>query len=196
MDVNILLFHNFETLDAFGPVEILGCVGEYRLRFLSADGGLIQSKQGARILTQPVKDADDSGIVLVPGGQGTRLLVNDLDFIKALKQIAVKSAYCLTVCTGSALLAKTGLLNGRKATSNKKAFRWVESLNSDVRWLSHARWTSDGKFYTSSGVSAGMDMSLCFLADRFGPGLSRSIATSMEYVWNADKNDDPFAPPQ
>jgi len=83
-------------------------------------------------------------------------------------------------------------LNGRKATSNKRAFAWVQSVNSDVKWISHARWVVDGKFYTSSGVSAGIDMALGFISDRFGREKTAEIAQSIEYIWNSNKNNDLF----
>lgn len=188
-----MLFHDFETLDAFGPVEIFSRIDEYRLRFLSAEGGMIQSRQGTAIATESVGEADHTGILLVPGGQGTRSLVNDTDFTDILRRVADRSAYCLTVCTGSALLAKTGLLDCRKATSNKHAFDWVRSVNTKVDWVSCARWVVDGKFYTSSGVSAGMDMSLGFIRDRFGNDTAGKIADGIEYLWNSDKESDPFA---
>lgn len=193
MDVNIVLFSDFETLDVFGPVEILGRIQEYNLRYFSLDGGVVVSRQGTKIETEPLKDADNKGIILIPGGQGTRILVNDAPFIKAFAKVAEQSSYCLTVCTGSAVLAKTTLLNGRKATSNKNAFAWVKSLNDKVQWLSRARWTVDGKFYTSSGVSAGIDMALGFVSDQFGLAKAEEIAKSIEYVWNSDQNNDLFA---
>lgn len=187
-----MLFHDFETLDAFGPVEIFSRIDEYRLRFLSAESGMIQSRQGTAIATESVDEADHTGILLVPGGQGTRSLVNDTCFTDKLRLVAERSAYCLTVCTGSALLARTGLLDGRKATSNKRAFDWVRSVNANVDWVSCARWVVDGKFYTSSGVSAGMDMSLGFIRDRFGNDTAEKIADGIEYLWNSDKESDPF----
>lgn len=193
MDVNILLFNDFETLDAFGPVEILGHIQEYHIKYVSIDGGVVKSRQGANILTVPADNADFHGILLIPGGQGTRPLIKDINFIEKLAKIAGQSTYCLTVCTGSALLAKTNLLNGKKATSNKRAFEWVKSVNSGVDWIGHARWVADGKFYTSSGVSAGMDMALGFIAERFGAEKAGEIAGSIEYVWNSDKDNDPFA---
>ena len=193
MNVNILLFNDFETLDAFGPVEVLDHIEEYNLHYFSINGGIITSKQGIKIKTEQLKEADPTGILLIPGGQGTRILVNDEEFIKELTSIAQQSKYCLTVCTGSALIAKTNLLNGRKATSNKKAFYWVKSLNVSVEWISHARWVVDDKFYTSSGVSAGIDMVLGFIADKFGKEKAIQIAESIEYIWNCDRNNDPFA---
>ncbi len=188
-----MLFPNFETLDVFGSVEILGHIDEYHLRFISVNGGIIQSKQGTDIFTEPVNEVDYSGVLLIPGGQGTRLLVNDHNFIHMLNQIASQSTYCLTVCTGSALLAKTGLLDGRRATSNKRAFDWVKSVNSNIGWITGGRWVVDGKFYTSSGVSAGMDMSLGFINDRFGKEIADETANAIEYVWNSDKDNDLFA---
>lgn len=193
MDVNVLLFPDFETLDAFGPVEVLGRIEKYCLRFVSVNGGIIKSSQGVSIITEKLDNVDFSGILLVPGGQGTRHLINDNTFIEKLSAIALQSQYCLTVCTGAALLAKTILLNGRKVTSNKRAFEWVQSVNSDVKWISHARWVIDGKFYTSSGVSAGIDMALGFISDRFGIEKAEEIAQSIEYIWNSNKNNDLFA---
>ncbi len=193
MHVNVLLFSDFETLDAFGPVEVLGRVAEFQLHFISADGGIVTSSQGVPVITESWDRADFSGIILVPGGQGTRTLVNDRIFTEKLHDIVLQSEYCLTVCTGSALLAKTQLLNGRKATSNKRAFAWVQSVNPAVQWVSQARWVVDGRFYTSSGVSAGIDMALGFVADLFGNGRAAELARRIEYVWNANAADDPFA---
>ncbi|WP_094605932.1 Isonitrile hydratase [Sporomusa silvacetica DSM 10669] len=193
MNVNILLFSDFETLDAFGPVEVLGRVEKCHLRYFSTNGGLVTSSQGVSIVTDSLENVDFSGILLVPGGQGTRHLINDNTFIKKLSVIALQSQYCLTVCTGSALLAKANLLNGRKATSNKRALEWVRSVNSNVQWISCARWVVDGKFYTSSGVSAGMDMALGFISDRFGIEKATEIAQSIEYIWNSNKDNDLFA---
>jgi len=193
MDVNILLFPDFETLDAFGAVEVLGLIDEYRLRYFSITGGIITSKQGIQITTEKLEDANPLGILLIPGGQGTRTLMNDVNFVKELTEIAAQSLYCLTVCTGSVVLAKTGLLDGRSATSNKRAFEWVKSTNLNVTWIDRARWVVDDKFYTSSGISAGIDMALGFVADRFGKEKAKDIAHSIEYIWNSDKDNDQFA---
>lgn len=193
MDVNMLLFHDFETLDAFGPVEILGCVADYHLRYVSMSGGLISSKQGFKIETEQITSEALSGILLIPGGSGTRTLVNDKLFIEFLRKLALNSQHCLTVCTGSALLAKTGLLNTKKATSNKKAFAWVKSVNNEVKWVEKARWVADGKFYTSSGVSAGMDMVLGFVRDQLGVKTAMQISDHIEYIWNDAPDYDPFA---
>lgn len=136
---------------------------------------------------------NDEGVLLIPGGKGTRELVNDSDFISSLKKMSIKASNVLSVCTGSALLSKTGLLNERHATSNKKAFEWVQSVNQSVNWVKKARWVIDGKYYTSSGISAGMDMTLGFISDFHGEAKAQFIADSIEYCWNSDKTIDPFS---
>jgi putative intracellular protease/amidase len=193
MDINCLLFDNFETLDLFGPVEVLGKLEECRIRFFSMTGGAISNRDTVRILTEPVVAIENHDVLLIPGGGGTRTLVKDDAFIRNLKGLAEKARWCLTVCTGSALLAKTGLLDGLEATSNKRAFEWARTSGENVHWQPGARWVTDRNYYTSSGVSAGMDMSLGFVRDHFGEDRAQKIARIMEYLWNDDKHNDMFA---
>ncbi|MEI6101792.1 MAG: DJ-1/PfpI family protein [Eubacteriales bacterium] len=193
-DFNVVLFNGFETLDAFGPVEVIGKLDHlYRIRFFSENGGKITSKQNVAIETEQVSEIASGGILLIPGGKETRQEIENTAFIVAIRNVSVQSDYVLTVCTGSALLAVTGLLNGRRATSNKMAFDWVASQNQDVFWVRKARWTVDGKYYTSSGVSAGIDMALGFVADTLGEEAADKISKGIEYIWNKDKDNDPFA---
>jgi putative intracellular protease/amidase len=192
-NIGILLFENFETLDVFGPVEILGRLKDmYQIEFYSLDGGIIKSTQNVKIVTQKLTDAQKFDIFLIPGGMGTRLEVNNPEMISKIAAISNITPHVLTVCTGSALLAKTGLLNGLDATSNKRAFEWVSSQEAKVNWIKKARWAVDGKFYTSSGISAGMDMTLGFVRDMHGLALARKIAYEIEYTWQEDKETDEF----
>jgi len=195
MNVGVLLFDNFETLDVFGPVEILGRLKDlYSIRFYSLSGGLIGNSHGIFISTEKLEpEHHNPEIFIIPGGAGTRPGVNNQLLIDTIRKISVSSNYVLTICTGSALLARTGLLDGRKATSNKRAFDWVLTNGKDVNWIKHARWVVDGKYYTSSGVSAGMDMALGFLADRHGLEFARKVAFEIEYNWTEESEDDNFS---
>lgn len=192
MKINILLFDDFETLDVFGPVEILAKIEGAELCYCSLEGGVIKSAQGTEIITSRFENVEPDSVLAVPGGRGTRSLVNEEDFLRHLLKAAEASKYVLSICTGSALLAKAGILDGKKATSNKKAFDWVTSLSGKVEWIRHARWVRDGKFYTSSGVSAGMDMALGFVRDLYGQDVAEQAAQDIEYIWNADSDRDPF----
>ena len=192
---NFILFDGFETLDAFGPAEVIGELQElYCLSYHSMNGGMVKSSQQIPVGTLPFAGIDpNGGVLLVPGGSGTRALVDDAGYIERLRALAEQAEYVLTVCTGSALLAKTNLLDGRKATTNKRAFGWASSNGKDVNWVKKARWVKDGKFYTASGVSAGIDMTLGFVSDMHGAEKAMAIAEGIEYVWNPDMGNDPFA---
>lgn len=100
------------------------------------------------------------------------------------------------MCTGGALLARAGLLDGRKATTNKRAYDWATSQSKAVRWQSRARFVVDGKYVTSSGVSAGMDMALGLVEIIYGKPAAQRKALEAEYVWNSVPDDDPFAVPE
>lgn len=191
INFNVILFDNFEVLDVFGPVEVIGKLSEhYAIKYFSQYGGLVISKQNTRIETFSFSEISHGGVLLIPGGMGTRRLVNDVQFINGIKNIAGNSDYVLSVCTGSALLAKAGLLDNRNATTNKKAFNWVKSNGINVKWDKNARWVVDGKYYTSAGVSAGIDMALGFVADIHGIDMANEIANHIEYYWNRNKRDD------
>jgi len=194
MTVAVLLFEDFETLDVFGPVEILGRLKDkFQVSFYSISGGLIKNSHGVSILTENMEEIRDGvDIFLIPGGHGTRKEVDNILLIDKIRGISLASKFVFTVCTGSALLAKTGLLNARNATSNKRAFDWVTTQGENVNWIRKARWTKDEKYYTSAGVSAGMDMTLGFLSDIHGIEFARKVAFEIEYNWVEDMNDDNF----
>ena len=194
MNVGVLLFENFETLDVFGPVEILGRLKDfYTISFYSLQGGLIRNQHGVEISTEKLEsDSNNIDLFIIPGGQGTRNEVDNRLLIDSIRRISLLSKYVLTVCTGSALLAQTGLLDNRKATSNKRVFEWVTGCGKSVNWIKHARWTVDDKYYTSSGVSAGMDMTFGFLSDVHGPEFARKAAFEIEYNWSEEKANDNF----
>ncbi|MDR2175399.1 MAG: DJ-1/PfpI family protein [Synergistaceae bacterium] len=193
-DVDVLLFDGFETLDAMGPVEVFGRLPEhYRIVCRSIAGGTVTSSQGVAFVTAPFPAGAPGRVLLIPGGMGTRSLVRDAEFLAALKRLCESAEYVLTVCTGSALLAKTGMLDGRRATTNKAAFGWASSQGEQVRWEKRARWVADGKYRTSSGVAAGIDMTLGFLEERHGRNTALEAAKQIEYLWNGDRENDPFA---
>lgn len=143
--VDILLFDKFETLDVFGPVEILGRLLDiFKMNFISPNGGLVESSQNVRVDTNLYTSEDDiEKILLVSGGCGTREKVNDNNFINSIKNIFSQSKYIISICTGSALLAKIGILNRKRATSNKRAFNWVIEQGKDVMWARESRFINN-----------------------------------------------------
>lgn len=158
----------------WGPVELFGLLQtHYQVQFYSLHGGLISNKHGVTVQTQAFEamEINSQSILVVPGGIVTFELIKNQAFLDELKTLASQSGSVLSICTGSSLLAATGILDGIKATSNKMAFELVKKLNDKVLWQAQARWVIDGKFYTSSGVSAGMDMTLAFIHETQGEKL-------------------------
>lgn len=119
----MVLFPGFETIDAMGPVEMLGYLEGETTRWVSLSGGVVTSAQGVPVMTEKMDD-DAPEILLIPGAAPQWLKLEPA-FFDAIRRAAEKAQYVLTVCTGSFLLARTGFLNGRKATSNKNAIPMV-----------------------------------------------------------------------
>ena len=193
--VGAVLFPGFELLDLYGPLEMLGLLGDQVSITLFAEiPGAIESSVGVKGYAEAsLKEASTLDLLLIPGGIGTRMLVLENRFIDLLREKALEARLVATVCTGSALLAKTGLLDGHRATSNKIAFDWVREQGPSVLWIREARWVEDGKFFTSSGISAGIDMTLGLISHLYARETALEVARRAEYLWNAESSVDPFA---
>jgi len=202
--VAVVLFDGFTVLDVYGPVQAFGSCRVTRPDdpphrffqiFTIADRpGPVRSGEGpATHADHAFADAPDYDILLVPGGFGTRAAVRDDAFLAKLDAASRRAPVTTTVCTGSALLARTGLMDGRPATSNKIAWDWVLAQGPRVLWKRKARWVDDGNLVTSSGVSAGIDMALSVIARLNGRDMAVSAARNMEYIWHESPDDDPFA---
>ncbi len=196
-DVSMVLFEGFELLDVFGPVELLARLPEeYRIIYVAPDTGPVRSSQGAEIVVPvSLKDAAHSDIVFMPGGPGTRCLVRDQQFLQMLSHVAAPASIVVSVCTGSAVLAAAGLLNGYRATSNKRAFDWASGHGDEVTWVRRARWIHDRDRWTSSGVAAGMDMTAALIGHLTGPEAAATAAREIELEIHPDPTRDPFADP-
>jgi transcriptional regulator GlxA family with amidase domain len=193
--LSVVLFDGFELLDVFGPVELFGWDRDrLAIEYLGPEAGPVASGHGAQaVATVAYAEAEAPDIVLVPGGPGVRPLVRDAAFLSWLRDWAGSAQLVTSVCTGSALLAAAGLLDGYRATSNKAAFAWVREQGGDVEWVARARWVEDRDRWTSSGVAAGMDMAAALLAQLFGEEYATHVAAHAELEIHTDASWDPFA---
>ena len=193
--LGVVLFEGFELLDVFGPLEMFGLAADhFEIRLISESGGVVASRQGPKsICDDSFQSAPAIDVLLVPGGIGTRREVNNPVLLNWLKERSQQAELVASVCTGSALLAKAGVLDGLRATSNKLAFAWASSQSEKVQWEQQARWVEDGKVFSSSGVSAGIDMALAVIAKLVSQQAAEDAANFAEYTWQRDADCDPFA---
>ena len=193
--LGVVLFEGFELLDVFGPLEMFGLAADhFEIRLISETGGVVASRQGPKsVCDDSFQSAPAIDVLLVPGGIGTRGEVNNPVMLNWLKERSQQAELVASVCTGSALLAKAGVLDGLRATSNKQAFAWASSQSEKVQWQQQARWVEDGKVFSSSGVSAGIDMALAVIAKLVSQQAAEEAANFAEYSWQRDANCDPFA---
>jgi transcriptional regulator GlxA family with amidase domain len=190
-----LVFPGFETLDLFGPIEMFGMLPEeFSMSIVAEQEDEVASTHGQRVcVDHSFAAAEPFDMLLIPGGPGARTQIDNPALMDWLKTKAAPAEIIMSVCTGSALLAKAGLLDGRKATSNKMSFAWVKEQGPDVDWIARARWVEDGRLFTSSGVSAGMDMSLAVIEHLADKDTAHRVARHAEYTWHEDAARDPFA---
>jgi putative intracellular protease/amidase len=194
MRIGIVLFDRFETLDVFGPVQMWGRLPDYEVVMISEHGAPVKSAQGVSTnVSYSFATAPQMEIIMIPGGGGTRTEVNNPAMIDFLRRQDRGTRWTTSVCTGAAVLAKAGILDARRATTNKRAYKWATSQSAKVQWQVRARWVVDGKYVTSSGVSAGSDMALALVEKLYDRKTADQIAIGAEYIWNDDPQEDPFA---
>jgi putative intracellular protease/amidase len=181
----ILLFDGFEELDAIGPWEVWGAgrlPGDAVVSIGARPGEIVAAK-GLRVLPEysladlrlPALD-----VLVVPGGQGTRVEVNNTTLLDWIAEIAQQCTWVTSVCTGSLLLHASGVAAGRTVTTH---WAFVEEFRKreNVTVRDDVRWVRDGNIVTSAGVSAGIDMSLWVLGQVQGADHARATQRFMEY---------------
>ncbi|MBE7340154.1 DJ-1/PfpI family protein [Corynebacterium guaraldiae] len=192
--ITVVLFEGFELLDVFGPVQLFQAVPDVTVAFAGPTGEPVASSQGVEVVpTMPYGRIEPTDVLLVPGGKGTRKLVEDESFLSWLRGVGAQAPVVSSVCTGSAVLAAAGLLEGYTATSNKRAYSWATSFGGDVSWRPEARWVHDRNRWTSSGVAAGMDMTVALIAHLVSDSAAIDAANFAEYDAHRDSEWDPFA---
>jgi transcriptional regulator GlxA family with amidase domain len=181
----ILLFDDFEELDAVGPWEVFtmakGISAEDRVVTIAATREPVRAAKGLRVLPDhSFADAPALDIVLVPGGQGTRREVGNPELIEWLRKAGAQCKWVTSVCTGALLLHEAGFAKGKRVTTH---WAFVEQLRKrgDVEVLEKLRYVRDGNLVTSAGVSAGIDMALWLVGQIHGVQAARHVQRFMEY---------------
>jgi len=178
--IAILVFDGLTALDAIGPYEVLRSVPGWEVSFVGKERGEVRTDVGSLGLSVDhlLGDRPTADIVLVPGGEGNRPLLEDEEVLEWLRGVDRESRWTTSVCTGSMVLGAAGLLEGRKATGH---WMYLEPLRAYGADPVGGRWVEDGKYLTAAGVSAGIDMALHLVGREVGPEVAQAIQLAIEY---------------
>ena len=190
----ILLFDDVEILDFCGPFEVFSVTNEINdniqlnIFTIAEHDSPILTRNGLSVNPKyTIGNSPEPQILLVPGGQGSRKEMNNPLIISWLIKNFQKLELLLSVCTGSIILAKAGLLDGLMATTHHNVIDLLKEVAPNTEIISSKRFIDNGKVIVSAGISAGIDMSLYVVSKLFGEGIARKTATYMEYDWQPEK---------
>lgn len=179
--IGILVYDGVNDLDVIGPRYVLGQAMGVKTKLIAIKQGNIKTIKGIEIVPNTVIDSVNSlDILIIPGGfTGTIEAVYNKSLHDWIRKIDTTTKYTGAVCTGVWILGATGLLEKKKASTNW--YREEEFLKKHKALPANQRYTQDGKYWTSAGVTAGMDMSLAIMKDIYGDNYAQAIMLDMEY---------------
>lgn len=174
------LFARFTALDVVGPYEVLSRLPGAEVVFLADAAGALSTDTGMLSLLahSRLDELSEPDVVVVPGGPGTRALLQENSLLDWLRHAHLHSTWTTSVCTGSLLLGAAGLLHGRRATGH---WLQLDTLRRFGAQPVSERVVRDGKLITAAGVSAGIDMALELAAQIAGEQVAKAIQLAIEY---------------
>jgi putative intracellular protease/amidase len=180
-NIGILVYDGVNELDVMGPRYVLGQAMGVKTRLIGLKPGNIKTVMGVEIVPNTVIDSvSQLDILIIPGGfKGTIEAAYNTRLHDWIRKIDQTTKYTGAVCTGGWILGATGLLQGKRASTNW--YREEEFLKKYGAIPANERYTQDGKYWTSAGVTAGMDMALAIMKDIYGDRYAEAIMLDMEY---------------
>lgn len=188
--IGILIFPQVEEMDFVSPFEVLSYINKVQPNstkvFLIADKvQLIQGANGMKVMPDYSFDTcPNLDILVVPGGIGRRQAMHNPTIQEFVRNQSKNAKYITSVCTGSLILAETGLLDGKRATTYHTAFEELQSYNTIT--IEKAKVVHDGSIITAAGVTSGLELGFYIIKILFGSILAKEVADKIEYVVNID----------
>jgi transcriptional regulator GlxA family with amidase domain len=179
-----VLFPEFQLLDAAGPIAAFEIAarfvpGAYSLYMGASQPGPVRSSSGVALEAQALPRHSQTDTLLVVGGDGADAACRDTRLIQFLRRAGARLARTASVCSGTLLLAEAGLLDGRRATTHWCRTRQVERQYPLVRLEPDRIWVRDGHFWTSAGITAGIDLALALIREDLGPSVAKDVARQL-----------------
>ncbi len=189
----ILIFDNVEVLDFAGPFEIFSVTNELNENALlnvytiALTKNPILANNGLKVVADYALDnCPETDYLIIPGGSGTRALLKNEPFLAWVTRTASGCDHLLSICSGSLVLAVTGLLKGLSATTHHQVFDELTELAPETQIVRNRRFVDNGKILTSAGVAAGIDMSLYMVGKLYGEKTAVKTAQYIEYEYSPE----------
>ncbi|WJR81797.1 GlxA family transcriptional regulator [Bradyrhizobium sp. NP1] len=183
--IGILVFPDFQVLDAAGPISVFEIAGRFAgqaapaIRVVAENAGLVRSSSGVEMLARGLRPASALTTLIVVGGEGVRTAARSattIAFVRAAERRGVRVA---SVCSGAYILAEAGLLDGRRATTHWGRTRHFLSAYPKVKLEADQIFVRDGNIWTSAGITAGIDLALAMVAEDFGDEIAQKTARQL-----------------
>jgi transcriptional regulator GlxA family with amidase domain len=196
--VGILIFPEVEVLDFCGPFEVFSVTrldegrrrqdqSPYEVLIIADHPGVVVATGGLKVVPDHgLGDCPPLDVLVVPGGWGTRREMNNNRLVAWLSESARQVTTLTSVCTGSLLLGKAGLLDGKRATTHWRVLEEMRGWFPAVTVIDNEHVVEEGNVITSAGISAGIDMALRVVARHHGDAVARATARYMEYPFPED----------
>lgn len=183
MHIGFFVFPGFELLDASGPLSAFGSAnqiagGTYQLTVVSAEGGIVNDRNGVAIASQPIAGCRFDSLIIT-GGPAERACCAGAAAVDLLREVTRDIRRVASVCTGAFLLAATGLLDSRYATTHWRYAPRLQMLYPKVRVEADRIFVKDEHVWTSAGVTAGIDLTLALIEEDLGIEAARSVARDL-----------------
>jgi len=194
----VLVFPDFQLLDAAGPLAAFEVASRYRdahyaLRVVAVQPGLVRSSSGVAWAAVALPRASEVDTVLVAGGDGVDAAMADARTRRFVQRCAARGARVTSVCSGSLLLAAAGLLDGKRATTHWCRSEQFACQFPQVRLEADRIYVNDGRFWTSAGISAGIDLALALVADDLGDRVARAVARQLVVYYRRPGGQSQFS---
>ena len=193
-NVAIFIFDEVEVLDFCGPFEVFSVTGKrdgsnpFNVYTVAQEKRPILARNELSINPRyTLADCPAPGILLIPGGFGTRREMHNSTVLDWVKRHSQTTELLLSVCTGALVLAKANLLDGLSATTHHGAIELLRETAPNTKVEPEQRFIDNGKIIISAGISAGIDMSLYVVAKLLGPAQAWETAKYMEYDWRPEE---------
>ncbi|KAJ3040036.1 hypothetical protein HDV00_011485 [Rhizophlyctis rosea] len=198
IQLGYLVHNGYALLDVMGPSQVLGFPAVkdlFNITYIGVDHDVGRKAYTSQTVVQTVDagllDAPTNlDLIVIPGG-GVRPASN-ATIVQWLKNRVPTTPYFFSICTGASLLAAAGVLDGKKATTNKVAYSTVSAFGPKTKWVRKARWVIDGNVVTSSGVAAGIDATFQVFDLVGAKKRGDTLGNFLEIIRAEDEDDDPF----